>query len=43
MLELEDRSSVMEKESEIKTQKKEHHKIVKPKNHPWQKNMMLKY
>ena len=43
MLELEDRSSVMEKESEIKTQKKEHHKIVKPKNHPWRKNMMLKY
>lgn len=43
MLELENRDSVMKKESEIKIQKKEHHKIVQPKNHPWRKNMMLKY
>ena len=43
MLELENRDSVMKKESEIKIQKKEHHKIVQNKNHPWRKNMMLKY
>lgn len=43
MIELENRDSVMKKESEIKIQKKEHHKIVQPKNHPWRKNMMLKY
>ena len=35
MLELENRDSVMKKESKIK--------IVQPKNHPWRKNMMLKY
>ncbi len=43
MLELENRDSIMKKESEIKMQKKGHHKIVQPKNHPWRKNMMLKY
>ena len=43
MLELENRDSIMKKESEIKIQKKGHHKIVQPKNHPWRKNMMLKY
>ena len=43
MIVLENRDSVMKKESEINSQKKEHHKCVLPKNHPWRKNMMLKY
>ena len=43
MLELENRDSVMKKESEIKHTKKEHHKYIPPKNHPWRKNMMLKH
>ena len=45
MLELEDRDSVMKKESEITDSKieKEHHKYIPPKNHPWRKNMMLKH
>ena len=45
MLELENRDSVMKKESEITDSKieKEHHKYIPPKNHPWRKNMMLKY
>lgn len=44
MLELENRDSVMKKESEITDSKieKEHHKYILPKNHPWRKNMMLK-
>lgn len=43
--ELENRDSVMKKESETKIQatKKEHHKYIPPKNHPWRKNMMLKH
>ena len=41
--ELENRDSVMKKESEIKITKKEHHKYVPPKNHPWRKNMMLRH
>lgn len=43
MLELENRDSVMKKESEIKTTKKEHHIVIQPANHPWRKNMMLKH
>ena len=43
MLELENRDSIMKKESEINTTKKEHHKYIPPKNHPWRKNMMLKH
>ena len=43
MLELKNRDSVMKKESEINATKKEHHKYVPPKNHPWRKNMMLKH
>ena len=45
MLELEDRNSVMKKESEITDSKleKEHHKYIPPKNHPWRKNMMLNH
>lgn len=43
MLELENRDSVMKKESEVKKIKKEHHKYIPPKNHPWRKNMMLKH
>lgn len=45
MLELENRDSVMKKESEITDSKieKEHHKYIPPKNHPWRKNMMLKH
>lgn len=43
MLELENRDSVMKKEYEIVTIKKEHHKYIPPKNHPWRKNMMLKH
>lgn len=41
--EIESRDSVMKKETEIETTKKEHHKYIPPKNHPWRKNMMLKY
>ena len=33
----------MKKESEIKSTKKEHHIVIPPVNHPWRKNMMLKY
>ena len=45
MLELENRDSVMKKESEITDSKieKEHHKYIPPANHPWRKNMMLKH
>ena len=45
MLELENRDSVMKKESEITDSKleKEHHKYIPPKNHPWRKNMMLNH
>ena len=43
MFQLENRDSVMKKESEIKTKEKEHHKYVPPKNHPWRKNMMLSH
>lgn len=43
MLELENRDSVMKKESEINTIKKEPHKYIPPSNHPWRKNMMLKH
>ena len=43
MLELKNRDSVMKKESEINSTKKEHHKYIPPKNHPWRKNMMLKH
>ena len=43
MLKLENRDSVMKKESEVKTKEKEHHKYVPPKNHPWRKNMMLSH
>ena len=38
MLELENRDSVMKKESEIKTMKKERHAVVPPINHPWRKS-----
>lgn len=42
--EIENRDSVMKKESEITDSKieKEHHKYTPPKNHPWRKNMMLR-
>lgn len=43
MIELENRDSVMIKESEIKTIEKEHHKVIPPANHPWRKNMMLRH
>lgn len=43
MHELENRDLVMKKESKINSTKKEHHKYVPPKNHPWRKNMMLKH
>lgn len=42
MLELENRDSIMKKESEVQTIKKEHHKYVPPKSHPWRRNMMLR-
>ena len=42
MLELENRDSVMKKESEINSTKKEHHKYIPPANHTWRKNMMLR-
>ncbi|MEG2380040.1 MAG: ISNCY family transposase [Bacilli bacterium] len=41
MVELENRDSVMKKESEVNTIEKEHHKYIPPRNHPWRKNMML--
>ena len=43
MQELENRDSVMKKESEINPTKKEHHKYIPPVNHPWRKNIMLKH
>ena len=43
MNKIENRDSVMKKESEVKKAKKEQHKYVPPKNHPWRKNMMLKH
>lgn len=43
MLELENRDSVMKKESELNTMQKEHHKYIPPTNHPWRKNMMFKH
>lgn len=45
MLELENRDSIMKKESEITDSKieKEHHKYIPPVNHPWRKNMMFKH
>lgn len=43
MLELENRNSIMIKESENIEIKKEHHKYIPPANHPWRKNMMLKH
>ena len=45
MLELENRDSIMKKESDItdSEKEKEHHKYIPPKNHPWRKNMMLKH
>lgn len=45
MLELENRDSVMKKESEVTDSetKKEHHKYIPPENHPWRKNMMSKH
>lgn len=43
MLELENRDSIMTKESEKEEIKKEHHKYIPPSTHPWRKNMMLKH
>lgn len=45
MLVLENRDSVMKKESEITDSKieKEHQIYAPPKNHPWRKNMMLNH
>ena len=43
MIELENRDSVMIKESKLEVKEKEHHKYIPPTNHPWRKNMMLKH
>lgn len=43
LMELDNRDSVMKKESEIEQIKKEHQKYIPPKTHPWRKNMMLKH
>lgn len=43
MLELENRDSIMIKETENNETKKEQHKYIPPANHPWRKNMMLKH
>ena len=43
LTEIENRDSVMKKEIEVEKTKKEHHKYIPPKSHPWRKNMMLKY
>ena len=42
LLKLENRDSIMKKESKIEQPKKEHQKFIPPANHPWRKNMMLK-
>lgn len=44
MLKLENRDSIMKKESDITDSEKakEHHKYIPPKSHPWRKNMMLR-
>ena len=42
ILKLKNRDSIMIKESEIKSIKKEHHIVIPPANHPWRKNMMLR-
>ena len=44
LAEIESRDSTMEKEAEkSQSTKKEHHKYIPPKNHPWRKNMMLRH
>lgn len=43
MIELQNRDSVMIKESKLEVKEKEHHKYIPPTNHPWRKNMMLKH
>lgn len=43
LMELKNRDLVMKKEIENKDKKKEHHKYIPPKNHPWRKNMMLRH
>ena len=43
MIELENRDSMMKKESQTNTIKKEHHKYIPPKNHPWRKSVIFKY
>jgi len=45
MQELENRDAYMKKESDTKDSKikKEHHKYIPPRDHPWRKNMMLKH
>lgn len=43
LIKLENRDLIMKKESEVETIKKEHHKYIPPKNHPWRKNMMLEH
>ena len=42
MMEIENRSSVMKKESDIPDSQREYHKYIPPKNHPWRKNMIFK-
>ena len=44
LAEIESRDSTMEKEvKKSQGTKKEHHKYIPPKNHPWRKNMMLRH
>lgn len=43
MLELENRDSIITKETERDTKEKEHHKYIPPINYPWRKNMMLRH
>lgn len=43
MIELENRDTIMTKESENNKIEKEHHKYIPPKDHPWRKNMMLRH
>ena len=43
MIKLENRDSIMKKESQTNTIKKEHHKYIPPKNHPWRKSVIFKY
>ncbi len=43
LIELENRDSIMKKESEVENIKKEHHQYIPPKSHPWRKRTVIRY